>query len=1136
MSKKITLDPSMRVEDPTFVLSTKSCKKLGQIIGIDDWDIHQVLNGANEISFSVYKEIDGYKNPLWDKIVDFKNLWYKEADEWFEIKVSTTDSNAVVRSVVGTSLCESELSQVNLYNIEINTEDDIAREEYTEPTKFYNSSNHSVSLLHRLIDKVPNYSIGHVDDSLKNIQRKFSFDGKSVYDSLMDVSDEIECLFVFDSSSDSTGRPARVINAYDLQQSCNDCGYRFDSGYTCPKCGSKECTSGYGVDTGIVVSRDNLTDEIEYSTSQDDVKNCFHLVGGDDLMTAVIRTCNPNGSNYLWRITDSMRDDMSDELTSALDRYDAEYSKYQNSFMFIIDSADYNALVDKYAPNNDTLRHILSGGTTGADSDIILSKFQDLVDAYYSASDFGLYLRTSMMPTVELSEPTISEEIAKLESNVKYVAVSSLSSSTSAATVETAIKSVSKLYINTGMYDVSVITSSWSNPLWVGKIRLVNRSDESDAGETETISVTASSDMDTYISQVIEKKLGDSTTDNYDVANLFKKSNDEFSSALKLYSLDCLKSFQEICQTCIDILIEQGCSSADNYMYENTFIPWTRKMTMISNEVDVRSSELDTIAGSDGIVSKLNSIINDVHSKLDFESFVGNNLWDEFLAYRREDEYQNSNYISDGLSNKELIDNAKDFITAAEKELYKSSELQHKIDASLHNLLAIKEFEPLTDNFAVGNWIRVIVDEHLYKLRLVEYEIKSSNIQSIDVVFSDVIGQLGAVSDVKSILDSASTMATSYGAISHQASLGDNANKTISGWVQGGLDATNVKIVSNAKNQETLIDGHGILSRRYDDITEQFRPEQARLFNSSLVFTDDGWQSIKTALGLTTDENGNQLYGLVADNIIGKMIAGENLVIQSAAEDGNGSALFRVDKNGVSIKLKDESTNTYIDLNTELGGLVSAVSNIDDTISTKFEQYTDSIKLEAGSIADGSVSITLNAGGESTTASIDVSGLVTYTSLETAGATIIDAGNIQTGELSADRIKTGLLKDESGRNSWNMETGDFSVSGRISMYGDSSETLNGYMGYMEGSTGSESTSGIGVSNGAGDCYLIATDAGTRLQAGDYRINVSKQGAATMLGTGGTISILPSGANGAGIYITGKIYHRDTIDDEWTVMH
>lgn len=1132
MSRKIVFDPSGRIDDPTFVLATKYGKKLGKIIGVGDWTIHTALNSANEISLSVYKKCDSCINPLWDKLTDFKTIWYKEADEWFEINVELQDSDATIKNITGTSICESELSQVNLYNVEINTEDDIARDDYTSPTVFYDENNPGSSLLDRITDKVPNYKIGHVDDSLKKIQRKFSFDGKSIYDSLMDISDEIECLFVFDSSSNTNGKPARIINAYDLKQYCMDCGNRFDDGNECPKCGSKKYKAAYGEDTGIVVSRDNLSDDISYSTSQDDVKNCFRLVAGDDLMTAAIRSCNPNGSNYIWHISDDMKHDMSDALVEKMKSYDAEYAKYQSDYKFSIDSENYNALVDKYASTNTDLKHIVSGNSSNSGSAIKLSNFQSVIEAYYSAYDFGLYLETSMMPTIEISDSNVKTELAKVEANLSTVAITNLSTSTSVSTVETAVKSVAKLYVNTGKYNVEVQTNTWSNPTWKGKIQLTNRADDSDTGTTKTLSVTASSDMETYINQIIEKKLESAASDDYDIVSLFHKSNDDFITALKLYSFDCLKAFKESCQTCLDVLIEQGCSLSDHIMYESEYLPWVQKMTAISNELDLRTSEIDLINGENGISKALDSIIQSVHSALNFEKYLGKDLWNEFLAYRREDEYKNTNYISDGLSNSELIENAKEFISAAEKELFKSSELQHKIEASLYNLLAIKEFESLVDSFAVGNWIRIIVDDCPYKLRLLEYSISSKNLQNIDVVFSDVIKQLGGMSDVQSILNSASSIAASYGAVSHQASSGNEANKKLTSWVKNGLDATNLNIVNDVKNQEMLIDSHGLLSRRYDDILEQYRPEQARLFNSSLVFTDDRWNTIKTALGLTENEDGRQIYGLIADNIIGQMIAGENLVIQSAAEDGDGNSLFKVDKTGVSIKIKDSKTGLYIDLNSEIGGIASKVNNIDDTISTKFEQYTDSMKLEAGNITDGTVSITLNAGGTEKKASIDVSGLVTYTSLKTAGKTIIDAGNIQTGQLSADRIKTGLLEDTSGKNSWNMETGDFSVSGTIKILDNDSDNLNGYIGYMAGSTGNASTYGIGVSNSASDCYMITTNAGARLSAGDYRFVVTKDGTTQINGDGGSINIQYA-SKGSGIYITGKIYHRNSDSDEWT---
>lgn len=85
---------------------------------------------------------------------------------------------------------------------------------------------------------------------------------------------------------------------------------------------------------------------------------------------------------------------------------------------------------------------------------------------------------------------------------------------------------------------------------------------------------------------------------------------------------------------------------------------------------------------------------------------------------------------------------------------------------------------------------------------------------------------------------------------------------------------------------------------------------------------------------------------------------------------------------------------------------------------------------------------------------------------------------------------------------------------------------------MSGSTSSSTTHGIGVSNAAGDCYLIVTDSGARLQAGDYSISMAKSGGSSIRAGAGTITITASGDKGAGIYVTGNLYHRTSESDEW----
>lgn len=84
---------------------------------------------------------DEKKHPLWDSIVDFKIIYIPQLHERFEILVTTgeEDPNDVSKSITGTSLCEAELSQITLRNVQINTETDMTNPLYDEnfPTILY---------------------------------------------------------------------------------------------------------------------------------------------------------------------------------------------------------------------------------------------------------------------------------------------------------------------------------------------------------------------------------------------------------------------------------------------------------------------------------------------------------------------------------------------------------------------------------------------------------------------------------------------------------------------------------------------------------------------------------------------------------------------------------------------------------------------------------------------------------------------------------------------------------------------------------------------------------------------------------------------------------------------------------------
>ena len=63
----------------------------------------------------------------------------------------------------------------------------------------------------------------------------------------------------------------------------------------------------------------------------------------------------------------------------------------------------------------------------------------------------------------------------------------------------------------------------------------------------------------------------------------------------------------------------------------------------------------------DGLLDYIERIRRSIAEVLDLRTFLGETLWAELCSYRREDTYQNDNFISDGLSDTELIAMAQEF-------------------------------------------------------------------------------------------------------------------------------------------------------------------------------------------------------------------------------------------------------------------------------------------------------------------------------------------------------------------------------------------------------------------------------------------------------------------------------------------
>ena len=828
------------VELPTFILRNKSLHNLGSVKGVQAFNPTFNYNSCQEFSCEVYKYENGVENPLWNDLKDNKIIYIPEFKEQYEIGVSLDDEDATKKTITGKSLCEAELSQRILRDIEINTESDISRDDY-KISVFYDETNPKTSILNRVLDKVPHYKIGYVAPTLRGISRTFSVDNTSIYDFMTgDLAEEYDCLFVFDSLT-------RTINCYDLLNYCPNCKKRFDSSEShykmiCPKFGnSVNIIKGYGEDTTVFISKDNLANTINLQTNKDDVKNMFKIIGGDDDITAAVSYLTMN-NGYIINITDDTKEDMSTSLEKKVE--------------------DYSKKLKELEP-----------------------EYESLITQYYTSLTKQLELEHSMSPTVDIkNDSTAQKELDKIQiTTISFPSDTILSN----LVVENSIKSLAKLYIDTGHFSFTLSAGVYdkTTKTWLGKFVVTNYNDSKDVATLNNKKISIDNNYEAYIQQKIQKTLGKSEVEDIDY---------DWTK----YALERLSGFESAYQDVVDILINMKNQSLNNQTeseFNKIYKKYYDKLLAIQKEISVREKQIEAIKTE--IDNTLN-LMTELQKTVDMKTFFDSD-YVELCTYLREDTYTNDNYISDGLSDTEVINKAKELIEAAKKECSKQSEISYTLSSDINNLMAMKEFMPLWDNFKLGNWIRLEADEKVYRLRLISYSFDFSDLSKINVEFSSLSKIGDVVSDTQSILDQASSLSTTISYVQQQSKKNNVTSLILDNWTQQGFIDT-LGMVSDANNQSFIMDSHGFLGQRWNEFNNAYDPKKIKIINNGIYLTTDDFKTSKCGIGEfyyidPVTKQKVDAYGVIADTIIGKIILGEKVGIYNA----NNSMSF--DENGLVI-------------------------------------------------------------------------------------------------------------------------------------------------------------------------------------------------------------------------------------------
>ena len=285
--------------------------------------------------------------------------------------------------------------------------------------------------------------------------------------------------------------------------------------------------------------------------------------------------------------------------------------------------------------------------------------------------------------------------------------------------------------------------------------------------------------------------------------------------------------------------------------------------------------------------STIHGIQKTYRQQFDLAKYLGNELYSELLSFVREDTYQNDNYTSTGLSNAQLIKQAKELMAKAGQELSKACTAQYTITTSLSSAV-------WKDKLMVGNFVRVQIDDIVYRMRISSISYSFPVSDRIDVTFTNVSSANKTVmQDVSEIINNAASMATSYSYIATQAEKGEMASTQFDVLKNEGLD-TGLIAVKAGQNQDIVIDEHGILLRKKDMETDKYDSHQMRMINRNIVMTEDNWEHAKMAIGLGMYD-GTPVYGVWADILVGNLMITEKLHVK------NGDESVIIDEHGITL-------------------------------------------------------------------------------------------------------------------------------------------------------------------------------------------------------------------------------------------
>ena len=448
-------------------------------------------------------------------------------------------------------------------------------------------------------------------------------------------------------------------------------------------------------------------------------------------------------------------------------------------------------------------------------------------------------------------------------------------------------------------------------------------------------------------------------------------------------------------------------------------------LTAINAQIVAKTAEITSqnllITNTNNSITTVTSQLTAINTTVSFASNFTADELEELSPFILGSTYQNDNFIqTDTMTNVEIQNEAQELYDQALDVLVKVAQPRYEFNLDTINFTALEEFQTFIDQLELGVIVTLELKEgtHVYPVLLgmnlnfddpTDFSLIFGNRLRLDdssFTFSDLIGN--AIS---------SGITTSFNS-EQWSSWGTNYKDDVSTFITSSLDAAVNNVVSGS-SQNVLIDLSGIRVRSLDGAT--YDPKQLWINNGIIAFTQDNWDTASLALGQIDTVSGSA-YGLIADVVVGRLLAGNDLLITNEnntfSVDGSGAtltdAILTLTTTGGNTKILLDPT-TGISIQKNSGGTwidqfyVDGAGNAIFKGSLSAATGTFTGTLNAATIIGGTISGTTGTFSGNIYAN-KLFGVVDYSQISN-----IPADKITSSTMSGDRISGGTASFGGGR-------------------------------------------------------------------------------------------------------------------------